>query len=76
MNSSPSDPQAPPRAEGQPDVEERIRQMREARVRKSLAALDRGPLVFGRRAGAQWLVQVIGAVLAIFTVWWVLARVF
>ena len=73
MNSSPSDPQAPPRAESPADVEERIRLMREARVRKSLAALERGPM-FGRAAGAQTFVRVVAVVLTALAVWWMLAR--
>ena len=74
MSPSSSDPQAPRGAESQADVEERIRRMREERVRKSLAALERGPLVFGRAAGAQTLVRVVGAVLALLALWYVLAR--
>lgn len=74
MNSTSPDPQSPPGAENQADVDERIRRMREERVRKSLDALGRDPLIFGRAAGAQTLLRVTGIVFALLALWWVIAR--
>ena len=75
MKASPSDPQSSSREESPAELEERLRQRREERVRKSLAALDRDRLVFGSAAGAQTLVRVIGIVLSLLGLWWVLARI-
>jgi hypothetical protein len=78
---SPSDPEAPPKhpgassEESPAELEDRIRRMREERVRKSLAALDRDRFVLGRAAGAQTLVRLGGVLLALVALWWVLARV-
>jgi hypothetical protein len=74
------EPSSPPEAEeqqpanGEADLEARLRQAREERVRKSLARLDRDRVSFTNASGAATLLKVIGAVVAILAVWAVLVR--
>jgi hypothetical protein len=72
--SSPPEAQGPQPAEREGDLEARLRQAREERVRKSLARLDRDRVSFTSATGAATLLKVVGAVLAILVLWAVLAR--
>ncbi len=72
--SSPPEADGQPPAEGETELEARLRLAREERVKKSLARLDRDRFSFTNATGAATLLRVIGAVAAILTVWAVLAR--
>ena len=75
------EPSSPPKAEGQQpaqgetDLETRLRLAREERVRKSLARLDRDRFSLTNATGAAMLLKVLGAVAAILVLWAVLVRI-
>jgi hypothetical protein len=72
--SSPPEADGQQPAEGEVDLEARLRQAREERVRQSLARLDRDRVSFTNATGAATLLKVIGAVAAILALWAVWVR--